>query len=127
MPTPVLPEPAQNRTSAGLRDQATDLATSSTVRVALGDFTGGAAENLFTLTAHGLATGDVVHVLWQSAMGAALGGEGTRYYVKVLTSSTFQLATDKAVASLVTNTADGTVVFLSGDISTETVESGIIP
>lgn len=127
MPIPVLPEPAQNRTAAGLRDAATDVVTSAKIRVAAGDFTGGASEDLFTLTAHGLVTGDVLHVLWQSAMGGVTGGEGTRCYAKVVDSSTFHLTSDAAGATTIENTADATVVFLKGDISTSMVESGVIP
>jgi hypothetical protein len=127
MPTPNLPAPAQNLTAAGLQDRATDLVTSTTIRYAAGDFTGGAAEQLWTLTAHGLASGDVVHCLWQSAMGAVVGGEGTRWYVKVLSSSTFQLFSDSALATVSTNTVDGNAVFLTGNVDTALVQFGIIP
>jgi hypothetical protein len=127
MPTPNLPAPAQNLTAAGLQDRATDFATSATIRVAVGDFTGGAAEQLFTLTSHGMASGTVVHCVWQSAMGTVVGGEGSRWYVKSLSSSTFQLYSDSALATVSTNTVDGTAVFISGDIDSGLVQFGIVP
>lgn len=119
------PAPARNRTAAGVWDRATDLVTSSTVRVCVGDYTSGAAEDMFTLSSHGLATGDMLHVLWQSAMGAITGGEGLQCYASVLSSSTFNV-TDSA-GTIIENTADGTVVFLKGDIDSSFVQLGIIP
>lgn len=120
-----LPSPRSNLTPAGLRDRAKDVATSSTIKVAAGDFTGGASEDLFTLASHGLNTGDTLHVLWQSAMGVVTGGEGLRCYAKVASTSTFQV-TD-AVGTVIENSADGTAVFLAADADSDLVEIGIIP
>lgn len=119
-----LPRPASNRTAAGFADRAADI-TSSDIIVAAGDYTGGASEDLFTLSAHGLLSGDVLHVLWQSAMGGVTGGEGTRAVVKYVSSSTFQLTTDGT--TVIENTADATVVFLKGQIPTAVVENVVIP
>lgn len=119
------PAPARNRMASGVWDRATDVVTSTSVRVALGDYTGGTPEDKFTLTAHGLVTGDILHVLWQSAMGAITGGEGLRCYVKKTDADVFQV-TDSA-GTVIENTADGTVVFLKGDIDSAFVQLGIIP
>lgn len=119
------PAPARNRTAAGVWDRATDLVTSTTVRVMAGDYTGGTPEDKFTLSTHGLVTGDVLHVLWQSAMGAITGGEGLRCYVKKTDADIIQV-TDSA-GTVIENTADGTVVFLKGDIDSAFVQTGIIP
>lgn len=108
-----------------MQDRAADVCTSSTIRVAVGDYTAGAAEDMFTLTSHGLATGDTLHVLWQSAMGAVTGGEGLRCYAKKLSSSTFQVTNH--AGTVIENTADGTVVFLKGDVATDLVNLGVIP
>jgi hypothetical protein len=118
------PGPASNWTSAGFGDRTADIA-STDVLFAAGDFTGGASEDLFTLAAHGLISGDVVHVLWQSAMGAVTGGEGTRAVVKYLSASTFQLTTDGT--TIIENTADGNVVLLKGRIPTGVVKCMVIP
>lgn len=123
--TYTLPAPGRNVTSSGLRDRATDVATSSTIKVASGDYTGGASDDMFTLASHGLETGNHLHVLWQSATGAATGGEGLHCLAKKLSSSTFQI-TDLA-GTVIENTADGTVVFLVADAETSLVEIGIIP
>lgn len=125
MTTPnAFPSPRSNWSAAGFGDRAGDLASTDII-VAVGDYTGGAAEDLFTLAAHGLASGDIVHVAWQSVMGAALGGEGARYIVSVLSSSTFQLTSDGS--TVVENTADGTVVFIKGDVPTGVVTEMLIP
>lgn len=121
-----LPAPALNDTPAGLRQRASALAGTDII-VAVGDYTGGAADDMFTLSSHGLITGDHVHVLWQSAMGAVTGGEGTRAFVKYLTSSTFQLCSDGAASTVIENSADGTVVLVKGRIPTSVVETAIIP
>lgn len=118
------PRPRPNWTAAGVFDRI-DSITASDIIVAAGDFTSGAAEDMFTLTSHGLVSGNVLHVLWQSAMGGVTGGEGTRAVVKVLSSSTFQLTTDGS--TIIENTADATVVFLKGDIATAIVEIMVIP
>lgn len=119
-----LPAPRSNLTATGLRDRATDVATGSTTLVTVGDYTAGAAEDMFTLSAHGLKEGDVLHVLWQSAMGAVTGGEATKCLVHYLTTSTFQV-TD-VDGTTIENTADGTVVFLKGNVDTALVELGVL-
>jgi hypothetical protein len=111
-------------TSAGVYDRI-DAIASGDIIVAAGDFTGGASEDLFTLTAHGLASGDVLHVLWQSVMGGVTGGEGVRGVAKVLSSSTFQLTTDGT--TIIENTADATVVLLKGDVPSAVVQLLVIP
>lgn len=120
-----LPSPRRNLTPTGLRDRAADVATSSTIKVATGDFTGGASEDLFTLSSHGLNDGDMLYVLWQSVMGVVTGGEGLQCYAGVASSSTFHL-TD-AAGTTIENTADGTVVLLVADAEPDLVEIGIIP
>jgi len=81
--------------------------------VALGDYTGGAAEALFTLTSHGLVDGDILYCVGQWINGVVLGGVGTRAIVNELSSSTFQLTTDGT--TLLTGTADGSAIFLKGN------------
>ena len=120
-----LPAPLANLTAAGIRDSVSDI-TSSDIIVAAGDYTGGAAEDLFTLSSHGLVSGDVLWVLWESAKGGVTGGEATRAIVKYLSSSTFQLTSDGT--TIIENTADATVVFLkSRTTSSALVEFCIIP
>lgn len=118
------PMPASNWTSAGFGDKVADI-TASDIIVAVGDFTGGTEEDNFTLTAHGLLSGDVVHVLWQSAMGAVTGGEGTRAIVLWKHADRFQLTSDGT--TVIDNTADGTVVLLKGRVPTNVVENMVIP
>lgn len=118
------PGPRGNLTAAGIFDRIADLASADFI-IAAGDFTGGAAEDLFTLTAHGLVSGDVLHCVWQSAMGGVTGGEATRAVVSVLSSSTFQLTTNGT--TIIENTADATVVFVKGRIRTGFVQHAIIP
>lgn len=101
-----LPAPRKNQTNAGNISRFSGLASTDLI-VALGDYTGGAASNMFTLTAHGLSTGDVLYAIAQDTQGAILGGPGTRVAVTVTSSSVFTVP--------VTNTADGTVVFLKGN------------
>lgn len=120
-----LPSPRRNLTPTGLRDRAADVATSSTIKVATGDFTGGASEDLFTLASHGLNTGDMLFVLWQSAMGVVTGGEGLQCYADVASSSTFHL-TDSS-GTIIENSADGTVVLLAADAEPDLVDIGIVP
>ncbi len=120
-----LPAPRSNLTATGMRDRATDVVSSSTLKVAAGDYTGGASEDLFTLSSHGLKTGDVLHVLWQSAMGGVTGGVGLKCLVKYVSSSTFHI-TDLA-GTTIENTADATVHFLSGNVDTSLVELAILP
>lgn len=120
-----LPAPRTNLTATGMRDRATDVVTASTVKVAAGDYTGGAADDLFTLSSHGMKTGDVLHVLWQSAMGGVTGGVGTKCLVKKLSSSTFQV-TD-VDGTIIENSADATVMFLFGNNDTALVETAVLP
>lgn len=104
-----LPAPRKNLSSAGMATRFDDI-TSTDVLVAAGDFTGGASEDLFTLSSHGLLTGDVVAVIGQSAQGVVSSGAGTRAIVSVLSSSTFQLTTNGT--TIIENTADGTAYLL---------------
>lgn len=128
VPTSFPPSPHRNLTEAGVHSAISTVASSDVV-VALGDFTGGASEQLWTLTAHGLVTGNIVHCIWQDTMGAVVGGEGTRWYVKKLSSSTFQLYSDSALATVSTNTADGTAAFLKtpSGVPTAVVQLEVIP
>lgn len=122
------PSPRRNLSDAGIHSLISAI-TSSDLKVALGDFTGGAAEQLFTLTSHGLVSGDIVHCVFQDTMGAVVGGEGTRWYVKSLSSSTFQLYSDAALATVSTNTADGTAALLKtpSGLPTAIVQLMVIP
>jgi hypothetical protein len=121
-----LPAPRTNLTAAGFRDRGTDVATGASVRFAVGDYTSGTpSEDMFTLASHGLKTGDVLHVLWQSVMGAITGGVGLRCLAKVASSSVFQVTT--AAGVVIENTADGSVAFLKGNVSSSLVETGILP
>lgn len=120
------PSPLRNRSEAGVHSLISSVASSDT-KVAVGDYTGGAAEQLWTLTGHGMASGTIVHCVWQSAMGAVIGGEGSRWYVKSLSSSTFQLYSDAALGTVSTNTADGTAVFIKGDVPTAIITQLVIP
>lgn len=104
-----LPAPRRNLTDAGMASRFDDIA-SADVLVLAGDFTGGASEDLFTLSAHGLLSGDVVVVLGQSAQGTVSAGIGTRAIALVLSSSTLQLTTDGT--TIIENTADGTAYVL---------------
>lgn len=127
MTAPVsFPKPASNWTAAGFGDRAGDIASTDILFV-VGDYTGGASEDLFTLASHGLQDGDMVHVLWQSAMGGVTGGEGTKAFVNVLSSSTFQLCSDYALTTTIENTADANVVLLKGNVPTGVVENLVIP
>lgn len=122
------PRPARNRAEAGVHSLISSIKAAD-IKVCVGDYTGGAAEQLWTLAAHGLVTGKIVHCVYQSAMGAVIGGEGSRWYVKVLSSSTFQLYSDAALATVSTNTADGTAVFLltPANVPTSIVTQLVIP
>lgn len=106
------PAPRRNRTEAGRATRYDDIVAADII-VAAGDFTGGAAEDLFTLTSHGLTDGDILYVLGQTVVGTVLGGAGTRYIVNALDANTFQLTLDGSTA--VENTADGTAYFLKGN------------
>lgn len=119
-----LPSPARNVSGAGVHSLISTIVGADLI-VAVGDYTGGAEEDLFTLSSHGLKTGDTVHVLWQDAMGVVTGGEATRALVLVLSSSTFQLTTNGT--TIIENSADGTVILLKGQVPTPVVELAVIP
>ncbi len=122
------PAPRQNRSEAGIHTAISTIVAAD-LKVALGDYTGGASEQLWTLTSHGLVSGDVVHCVFQDTMGAVVGGEGTRWYVKKLSSSTFQLYSDATLATVSTNTADGTAAFLKtpSTTSSSVIQLMVIP
>lgn len=107
-----LPAPRRNLTDSGLAGRFDDLA-SADILVCTGDFTGGAAEDLFTLSSHGLLSGDTVAVLGQSAKGVVTGGVALRAVAKVASSSTFQLTTDGS--TVIENSADGTAYIVKID------------
>ena len=104
-----LPAPRKNLDEAGISSWVGNV-VSTDIIVALGDFTGGAAEDLFTLTSHGLVDGDVLYAMAQSAVGALTGGDMTRCVVDALDANTFQCEND--AGTTIENTADGSVVFL---------------
>lgn len=121
------PAPHSNMTAAGFSDAASDV-TGTDIIVAVGDYTGGVAEDMFTLAAHGLVTGDYLFLLYKSAAGEVTGAVGTKFRAKYLTSSTFQLTTLAGV--VVENTADAAAaVFLKGAQATPdaVVQTVIIP
>jgi hypothetical protein len=118
-----LPAPRKNMTDAGQATRFSGIASTDVLTV-LGDFTGGASENMFTLTAHGLISGDVVYVLGETAIGVTLGGPRTRYVALVISSSVFQLTTDGT--TVVTNTADGTAYLLKGNGVPQRVADAIV-
>ena len=121
-----LPAPRMNRTAAGLRSAASDIVAADLI-VAVGDFTGGASEDLFTLSSHGLVDGDVLYALFETATGAITGGVGTRCVVNELSSSTFNV--QDADGDTIENTADGTVVFLkvARGANSDVVELAVLP
>jgi hypothetical protein len=91
---------------------------------AAGDFTGGAAEDLFTLAAHGLVDGDVVALVYESAAGVVTGAIGDTFIVNQLSSSTFQLTSDGS--TVIENTADGNAGFMKVSLSiANATEAGI--
>lgn len=111
------PSPRSNRTRAGFIGAADDLAGTDLI-VAAGDYTGnGDGEDLFTLTAHGLITGDYVWLLYKSAAGVVNGRPGTRFRVKKANVDDFQITTLAGV--VVEHSADGTAVFLKGTHATK--------
>lgn len=83
--------------------------SASTHILATGDFTGGANDDMFTASAHGLVDGDYVRLVYESAAGVVTGDVGDTFIVNELSSSTFQLTTDGT--TVVENSADGTAVF----------------
>jgi hypothetical protein len=118
-----LPAPRRNLTDAGLATRYDDVASTDII-VAAGDFTGGAAEDLFTLTSHGLVDGDILYSIGQSAMGTITGGCGVRFVVNALDANTFQLTSDGS--TVVENTADGTGFFLKGNNVPQRVADAIL-
>lgn len=117
------PAPRRNRTHAGAVSRFSAIASTDII-VALGDFTGGASEDLFTLASHGLVDGDVLYAVGQSAYGAITGSAGTRCVVDEKSSSTFQCTTDGT--TVIENTADGSVYFLKGNAVPQRVVDGVI-
>jgi hypothetical protein len=79
--------------------------------VAVGDFTGGTVADQFTLTAHGLSSGNRLFLIWESDPGVVTGGALEFYAVKRHDDDIFQL-TD-AAGAVIENSADGTAVFLN--------------
>jgi hypothetical protein len=118
-----LPAPRRNQTDAGAAARFDDI-TSSDIIVAAGDFTGGAAEDLFTLTAHGLVDGDILYCLGQSAVGTVSLGNRSRHVVNQLTADTFQLTSDGTTVN--ENAADGTAYFLKGNGVPQRVADAIV-
>lgn len=121
------PAPRSNRTRSGIIGLADDLAGTDLI-VAVGDYTGGGADDEFTLTSHGLITGDYVWLLYKTDLGAVTGRIGTGFRVKYLTANTFQL-TDRASGTVIENSADGTAFFLKGTHATTDayVQNVILP
>lgn len=95
---------------------ATEVRNHPAVISAAGDFTGGAAEDLFTAAAHGLTDEDRIRLVYESAAGVVTGAVGDIFYANVLSSSTFQLSLTSGGA-IVENTADGTAVFIREAVS----------
>jgi len=127
MTVPVaLPGPRSNRNRSGFIGLADDLAATDII-LAVGDYTGGAEEDMFTLSAHGLADGAYVWLLHVTALGTVTGRVGTGFRVNVLSANTFQL-TDKS-GTVIENTADGSAWFLKGSHSTPdaVVQNVILP
>lgn len=120
-----LPFPRSNMTAANRMSWASAV-TGSDIIVAVGDYTGGAADDLFTLASHGLVDGDRLTLVSQSAIGTVLGGVGTRAFVQVLSSSTFQLASNRALTTIIENTSDGTAVFLKSSAPAHVIDQ-ILP
>ncbi len=106
------PAPAKNRTAAGNATRFSTIASTDLI-VALGDFTGGANENMFTLTTHGLTSGDILYYVDSATQGVATGGPGTRFVALVIDANIFQLTSDGT--TVIVNTADGTGIFLKGN------------
>lgn len=90
---------------------------------AVGDYTGGASEDLFTLASHGLSDGDIVFCVAQSAKGVVNGGVGLRAIVNALDANTFQLTSDGS--TVIENSADGDAYFLKGNLVPQRVADAI--
>ena len=87
------------------------LWTNSSTTVAA-DFTGGASEDLFTLAAHGLRTGDAIRLVTETDDLGATISASTTYYAIVTAATTFKVASTLALAAAGTAvefTADGNV------------------
>lgn len=117
-----LPSPRRNLTTAGLISRMSGVASGDLI-VALGDFTGGASEDLWTLTAHGLVSGDVLYFVDTATQGSVTGAPGTRFVVLRLDADTFQLTSDGS--TVIENTADGTAVFLKGNAIPQRVADAV--
>src|SRR5678816_3483494 len=78
---------------------------------------------MFTLTSHGLSSGDVLYYVDSATQGVATGGPGTRFVALVIDANIFQLTSDGT--TVVTNTADGTGVFLKGSAVPQRVADAI--
>lgn len=96
--------------------EAEDLSATvvADVVIATGDFTGGASEDLFTATAHGMSNGQELVLAAQSAAGVVTGAVGDTFYVIDSATNTFRVALT-AGGAVVQNTADGTAVFQKAD------------
>jgi hypothetical protein len=106
---------AINDLSVVANPQVTELRIASGgVVVAAGDFTGGLTEDLFTLTAHGLADNERIRLLYESAAGVVTGAVGDIFYVDRVDADTFHISLTAGGAA-VENTADGTAVFMRED------------
>jgi hypothetical protein len=125
MAIPSAPAPAQNRTRSGFLASADDVAAAN-ILVTVGDYTGGATAHMFTLSSHGLVSGDYVYPVYKSVLGACGVRVGVQCRVVVSTSSVFTLTTAAGVA--IENTADGTVAFFKGSHdSTNMVNLVLLP
>jgi hypothetical protein len=107
-----LPAPRRNQTDAGEASRYSGVAAADII-VALGDYTGGANEDMFTLTSHGLSSGDILYTLGQTAVGVVGAGNRSRHIVKAIDANIFQLTSDGTTVN--DNTADGTAYFLKGN------------
>jgi hypothetical protein len=119
-----LAAPRRNLTTAGMAGRLDDIASTDII-VAAGDFTGGASEDLFTLSTHGLSDGDILYAVYQTAVGGVTGGVGTRAVVNALDANTFQLTTNGT--TVIENTADATVIFVKGTGVPQRVVDFLIP
>jgi hypothetical protein len=107
-----LPAPRKNQTWAGVTSRNSGVVAADII-VALGDFTGGAIEAMYTLTAHGLSSGDILYYVDSATQGAVTGAPGTRFVVLKSTADVFSLTSDGT--TVVAATVDGTAVFLKGN------------
>lgn len=118
-----LPAPRKNQTDAGMASRYSAIAAADII-VALGDYTGGTPEDKFTLTAHGLASGDVLYVIGMAGKGVVTGGTKRRCVVKKTDADIFQLTTDGT--TVIENTVDGVAYFLKGNAVPQRVADGIV-